>query len=112
MGSHARVSWSRIGRGALLALQLAVGFAPLIERWEPGRPVAHADEQGSRHLFPHDESNCALCAVRTIVAEAPAEPELLPDAEEEQGTVVTAPRRLLSSESAATHPPRAPPVLG
>ncbi len=50
----------------LFALQGAITLSPLLEANEKGRMGAHAEEQGAQHKYQHDETTCAVCAVRSL----------------------------------------------
>jgi hypothetical protein len=66
-----KTRWYRQFALALLfALQGAITLSPLIEPSEKGRMGAHAEERGARHKYQHDESTCAVCAVRSLHAAA------------------------------------------
>ncbi len=54
----------------LVALQGAITLSPLIEPSEKGRMGAHAEERGAQHKYQHDETTCAVCAVRSLHAAA------------------------------------------
>ena len=59
--------WRRkIALAVLLALQGAIAVSPLLEPTEKGRLGAHAEEQGAQHKYQHDETTCAVCAVRSL----------------------------------------------
>ncbi len=69
---HRLTGWGRqIALVVLLALQGAITFAPLLEANEKGRMGAHAEERGARHKYQHDETTCAVCAVRSLHASPP-----------------------------------------
>ena len=59
-------SLRRIALALLVALQGAITAAPLIEPSEKGRLGSHAEERGAQHKYQHDESTCAVCAVRSL----------------------------------------------
>lgn len=46
-------------------------MSPILERAGEIRLDTHAEQQGRAHLMPHDESNCAVCSVRTLAVDAP-----------------------------------------
>ncbi len=56
---------------ALFALQGAITVSPLLEPTEKGRLGAHAEEQGAQHKYQHDETTCAVCAVRSLHSSPP-----------------------------------------
>lgn len=56
----------RVALAALFALQGAIALAPLAEPSEKGRLGAHAEQQGAQHQYQHDETTCAVCAVRSL----------------------------------------------
>ena len=56
----------RIALAVLFALQGAITVSPLLEPGEKGRIGAHAEEQGAQHKYQHDETTCAVCAVRSL----------------------------------------------
>lgn len=64
-------SWRRSAAAALIALQAVIAVSPVLERRDAVPRDAQVETQGSRHLFAHDESSCAVCAVRTLEADVP-----------------------------------------
>ena len=58
----------RIAFAVLLALQGAITVSPLLDPGEKGRIGAHAEERGAQHKYQHDETTCAVCAVRSLHA--------------------------------------------
>lgn len=84
----------------------------MLERRDDVRRDTHVEEQGSRHLFAHDEATCIVCAVRTMVGGVPTAPTSL---------VAASARGVIEVAYAVVVPPagpaldnqsRAPPVLG
>lgn len=71
------IAWRRAASAALLALQVTVAGSSVFERQLADQPTVHAHDQETRHLFPHDESSCGLCAARTLVADVPRTAALL-----------------------------------
>jgi hypothetical protein len=66
-----QTGWYRqLALALLLALQGAITLSPLIEPSEKGRMGAHAEERGAQHKYQHDETTCAVCAVRSLHAAA------------------------------------------
>ena len=55
-----------VALAVLLALQAAIALSPLLEIGERGRMGAHAEQQGAQHKYQHDETTCAVCAVRSM----------------------------------------------
>ncbi len=55
----------------LFVLQAGLTLSPLIEPSEKGRLGAHAEQQGARHKYQHDETTCAVCAVRLLHSSPP-----------------------------------------
>jgi hypothetical protein len=51
---------------ALFVLQGAITLSPLLEPSDKGRMGAHAEQQGAQHKYQHDETTCAVCAVRSL----------------------------------------------
>jgi hypothetical protein len=94
----------------LFALQGAITFAPLLEASERGRMGAHAEEQGARHKYQHNEATCAVCAVRSLHAAPVQNCAAIACERQRSVTVLDAPRapalRVISSAL-----PRAPPQL-
>ena len=105
-------SWRRTAAAALFALQAVIAVSPVLERRDAVRRHAHVEAQGDRHLFAHDESTCATCAARTLVAGAPPQAAAL--------FALTTSRRVdtayatvaLFTGLAPDNHPRAPPVVG
>jgi len=108
----ALISLRRSAAAALIALQLLISAWPAMERRSEVRLDTHAEEQGNRHLFAHDETTCTVCnTVRTLVADAPVAREtLLPLATRSRVETLVAPLAP-SFEFASDNPSRAPPVL-
>ncbi len=73
--------WRRISAAALFALQVVVAFSPVAEAQYQTPGMAHAHDQQTRHAAVHDESSCAVCAVRTHSVRAPEPPAPVADAE-------------------------------
>lgn len=103
--------WCRqVALTVLLALQGAIAFSALLEPTEKGWLGAHAEAQGAVHQYQHDESTCAVCAVRSLHP-SPA-PGCAPIVCERQQSLAT-----LETPAAAavlvdpTTLPRAPPPL-
>jgi hypothetical protein len=94
----------------LLALQAGIAFAPLAEPAGAATVVAHVDEQGTNHHFAHNEATCAICSLRTLVADVPAATPVVMQASGFQPVAVDAHSRLASHEFRADHPSRAPPA--
>ncbi len=105
------LSWRRqIALAVLFALQGAITLAPLLEPTEKGRMGAHAEQQGARHKYQHDETNCAVCAVRSLHS-SPAQncPSIVC---ERQSTIAALDAKVAPAFRAApTALPRAPPQL-
>jgi hypothetical protein len=100
----------RIALALVVALQGAIAVSPLFEPTEKGRLGAHAEEKGAQHRYQHDESTCAVCAVRSLHS-SPAR-GCPPIVSERQQAVATldapvAPQR----QADPTTLPRAPPRL-
>ena len=108
----ALISWRRTAAAALIALQAVIAVSPVLERRDEVRRDTHVEAQGGRHLFAHDESTCAVCAVRTASGAAPAEsPALVATATGGKVEIAYATVVLPSGATPDNHP-RAPPVLG
>jgi hypothetical protein len=103
--------WRRqIALAVLFALQGAITLAPLIEPTETGRMSAHVERQGARHKYQHDETTCAVCAVRSLHS-APAQ-NCPPMVCEEHSTVAALDAHVAPAPRVApTALPRAPPQL-
>jgi hypothetical protein len=103
--------WRRqIALAVLFALQGAITLAPLLEPTEKGRMGAHVEQHGARHKYQHDETNCAVCAVRSLHS-SPAQqcPSIVC---ERQSTIAALdPQVAPAFRAAPTALPRAPPQL-
>jgi hypothetical protein len=95
---------------ALFALQGAIALAPLAEPNEKGRMGAHAEQQGAQHKYQHDDSTCAVCAVRSLHC-APAQscPPIID--ERQQSIVALAAPVAPALRAGPAVLPRAPPQL-
>ena len=94
----------------LLALQGGIALAPVAEPASGVAVVAHVDEQGTSHHFAHNEARCAICSLRTLVADVPAAAPAAVQAPGFHSVAVGAHSRLASHEFRADHPSRAPPA--
>ena len=103
--------WSRrFALAALFALQGAIALAPLVEPSEKGRLGAHAEGQGAQHKYQHDESTCAVCAVRSMhSAPAQSAPPVVHEHEHSVALAETPAAPSLGADITAL--PRAPPQL-
>jgi hypothetical protein len=104
--------WHRqLALALLFALQGAITLAPLLESTERERMGAHAERQGAQHKYQHDETTCAVCAVRLLHA-SPAQSCAAISCERQRSVAA------LDAPVAPTHRvdptalPRAPPQLG
>lgn len=105
-----RFSQRRMSALLMLVLQFGMVLAPMSER-DGRRTVTHVEQQGTRHAQLHNESACALCAVRSMQTAVLQAASAL--------TVVVVADRLVSAPSAiltSRDPPpsnasRAPPQL-
>jgi hypothetical protein len=105
------IGWRRrIALAALIALQTAITFSPLLETTEKGRLGAHAEEQGAQHRYQHDESTCAVCAVRSLHS-SPAQACPAIACEQQQSIAVLDAPSAPSRSADPTALPRAPPSL-
>ena len=100
----------RIALALLVALQGAISVAPLLETSEKGRLGAHAEEQGAQHRYQHDESTCAVCAVRSLHS-SPAQNCAPIACERQQAVAVHDAPAGPSRRADPTALPRAPPRL-
>ncbi len=94
----------------LFALQGAITLSPLIEPSEKGRMGAHAEDRGAQHKYQHDETTCAVCAVRSLhAALAQSSPPIIGERVHTAAALAApvAPVR----RTDATVLPRAPPQL-
>ena len=100
----------RLALAALLALQGAIALAPLAEPSDKGRLGAHAEQQGAQHQYQHDDSTCAVCAVRSLHC-SPAQ-SCPPIVDEHQQSVVALETPVAPAlRVGPTALPRAPPQL-
>jgi hypothetical protein len=98
----------QLALAVLFALQGAITLSPLLEVTERGRMGAHAEERGAQHKYQHDESTCAVCAVRSLHSAPPQNCPPIACQRQQTVAVLDAPwapaRRVMSSVL-----PRAPP---
>jgi hypothetical protein len=94
----------------LFALQGAVALSPLIESSEKGRMGAHAEDRGAQHKYQHDESTCAVCAVRSLHAAPTQSPPPIIGEQVHASAALAAPVAPVRRVE-ATIRPRAPPQL-
>lgn len=104
--------WRRVATAALLLLQVMVAFSPVVERQGTIRQVTHAHDQQRHHGLTHDDTNCAVCAARTQVAEAAELPAVAMVAEPPRAPAVADLPAAPPREPRGANPSRAPPVLG
>jgi hypothetical protein len=101
----------RIALFALLALELVVALAPLMEPTHEAT-ASHVEQTGTRHHFlVHDDANCAVCTLRSITALPRGHAVLLPTAAQ----AFVAPVRVnvaTTTGANAANPSRAPPTAG
>ena len=92
----------------LFALQSAITLSPLIEPSEKGRLGAHAEQQGAQHKYQHDETTCAVCAVRSLHS-SPSQtcPAVVCETQQSVAALDTPPAPAYRSDPTAL--PRAPP---
>lgn len=105
-------TWRRTAAAALFALQAVIALSPVLERRDAVRRDAHLEAQGDRHLFAHDESTCATCAARTLVAGAPPESAALFAGTTSGRVDIAYATVALFTGLAPDNHPRAPPVVG
>ena len=108
----ALATWRRTAAAALFALQAVIALSPVLERRDAVQRDAHAEAQGDRHLFAHDESTCATCAARTLVAGAPPEASALFAGTTGSRVDFAYATGALFTGLASDNHPRAPPVAG
>lgn len=96
---------------ALLALELVVAFAPLLEPTHEAT-ASHVEQTGTlHHYLVHDEANCAVCTLRSITALPTARAAVVPVAP--QQFVALAPVHFtVTPGTEAANPSRAPPIAG
>lgn len=102
--------WLRLCTAALLVLQMAIAFSPLVERQSVQRGAAHTHDQQRRHRQVHDESTCAICSARQQVAEASDPPAAAVAAASPPPPVVRSRVEAPARAPRGDHPSRAPPV--
>ena len=101
----------RLAVAALLALQGAIALAPLAEPSEKGRLGAHAEQRGAQHQYQHDETTCAVCAVRSLhCSPAQACPPIILEHEQMAASLDAPLAPAFRVDPTAL--PRAPPQLG
>lgn len=104
--------WRRISTAALLVLQVMIAFSPFVEQRGSIRQVTHAHDQQRHHGLTHDDSNCAVCAARTQVAEAAELPAVVVVTEPPRQQAVAELHAAPPRAPRGANPSRAPPVLG
>ena len=95
----------------LFALQGVIVLSPVWEPHDQSTPRAHAEQPGTRHVAVHNESNCAVCSVRSM--HAAVAPAVFPEIVFVQWRPVTGLATLAvpSCDGALSHLSRAPPLL-
>ena len=102
--------WRRqLALGVLLVLQAAITLSPLLETNEAGRMRSHVEEQGAQHKYQHDDSTCAVCAVRSLHS-APAENCPAIECDRQQSIAALDAPVSIAFRSDPTALPRAPPT--
>jgi hypothetical protein len=105
-------TWRRTAAAALFALQAVIAVSPVLERRDAVRRDAHVEAQGDRHIFAHDESTCATCAARTVVAGAPPQAAALFAGTSSSRVDIAYATVARFTGLAPDNHPRAPPVTG
>ncbi len=101
----------RIALLALLALELVVAVAPLMEPTHEATP-SHVERTGTRHHFlVHDDANCAVCTLRSIAALPRGRAAIHPITHPQFAAVARTPA-IVTRVRAAANPSRAPPIAG
>lgn len=105
------IHWQRRSTALLmLVLQVGVALAPLAERGSR-QSVTHAEQRGTRHARMHNESTCAICAVRSMQARATTSDQAPPPRDVPQRFAVAIVDVPASRDPPATNTSRAPPRL-
>src|SRR5690349_9761115 len=79
---HSRVLPRALWRPALFffaVAQIFLSFAPLFEGRDGQDSRAHVEEAGTKLHHAHDESDCAACVARGLLASADPERPALPE---------------------------------
>lgn len=110
---RARSSVARLAVAALAILQIFVGAVVPFADARPSSIVGpHAEQQGGRQHYVHDEAYCAACVARHIVGTAARPSAPAPVASLAQIAPPTAPMLVAATEPLPAVSPRAPPVIG
>jgi len=104
-----RERFRRVAAFALFALQGAVALSPMAEPAHSSRPTSHVEEQGSTHLYGHDESACAVCALGSMHAAIPERPAGIATPTGRDHVMPLARRAAPAPDAAPTNHSRAPP---
>lgn len=110
---RARSSVARLAVAALAILQIFVGAVVPFADARPSSIIGpHAEQQGGRRHYVHDEAYCAACVARHIVGTTARPSPPAPVASLAQIVPPTAPMLVAATEPLPTVSPRAPPVIG
>ncbi len=101
----------RIALFALVALELVVALAPLLEPTHEAT-APHVEQTGTLHDFlVHDDANCAVCTLRSITALPMGSAVVLPAASPHFVANARVHFTMITRTGAA-NPSRAPPIAG
>lgn len=105
------IKWQRRSVALLmLVLQVGVALAPLAER-SSRQTITHAEQRGTRHARMHNESACAICAVRSMQATVAAIDDVPPPRDVPRRLAVAIIDVPASRDPPAANTSRAPPRL-
>ena len=95
-----------------MALQVLIALSPVLEKRDTVRRDTHVEQSGRQHLFAHDDTTCTICAVRTLVGNAPAAPAACYVAEDRNRVDIAYIAEAGSVGGPQDNHSRAPPTLG
>ncbi len=101
----------RVALFALLALELAVAFGPILEPHHEATET-HIEQTGTTHHYlVHNEDTCVFCALRTM-GQLPAHAQVLISAAAPMGMIRAAEFAPAATRDLVANSSRAPPVTG
>lgn len=107
---------SGVARLAVVALAILQFFVGAVVPFADARPSSiigpHAEQQGGRQHYVHDEAYCAACVARHILGTVARPTPPAPVASVAQIAPPTAPMLVAATEPLTAVSPRAPPVIG